>query len=130
MTRPLPTPPRDPRLDELFARYWDDALSDAEAAELDRRLATDPAARDWFRFLSLQAAVAAEGSAVARVNGPAASGRAGRGGACCDTSGRGWRPASPPWSSADGSGPMTRPSRSGWRTPAARCWCGTRTAGP
>ena len=65
MTRP-PTPPRDPRLDELFVRYWENALGDAEAVELDRRLATDPAARDWFRFLSLQATVAADGAAVAR----------------------------------------------------------------
>jgi hypothetical protein len=74
VTRPLPTPPRDPRLDELFARYWENALGDAEAAELDRRLAADPAARDWFRFLSLQAAVAAEGSAVARVGAAPAGG--------------------------------------------------------
>jgi ferric-dicitrate binding protein FerR (iron transport regulator) len=74
VSRPLPTPPRDPRLDELFARYWDNALSDAEAAELDRRLASDPAARDWFRFLSLQAAVVAEGSAVARVSAVPAGG--------------------------------------------------------
>jgi hypothetical protein len=58
----------------LFVRYWDNALGEAEAAELDRRLATDPAAREWFRVLSLQAAVAAEGAAVARVNAPVRSG--------------------------------------------------------
>ncbi len=59
------TPPRDPRLDELFVRYWDDALTDAEAAELGRRLSADPAAREWFQFLCLQAVAAAELPAVA-----------------------------------------------------------------
>lgn len=57
-----PTP--DPRLDVLFVRYWDDALTNAEAAELERRLSSNPADRDWFRFLTLQAVTAAEFSAV------------------------------------------------------------------
>jgi len=61
-----PDPDRSPRLDELFVRYWDDALTDAEAAELERRLTADPADRDWFRLLTLQAVTAAELSAVAR----------------------------------------------------------------
>jgi ferric-dicitrate binding protein FerR (iron transport regulator) len=59
-------PHRDPRLDELFVRYWDNALTEAETAELERRLASDPADRDWFRLLTLQAVAAAELSAVAR----------------------------------------------------------------
>lgn len=56
----------DPRLDELFVRYWDDALTDAEAAELEQRLLSDPSARERFRLLSLQAVTAAELTAVAR----------------------------------------------------------------
>jgi hypothetical protein len=65
-------PNPDRRLDELFIRYWDDALTDAESAELERRLAADPAARDWFRFLALQVVTAADVSAVARAGVSAA----------------------------------------------------------
>jgi ferric-dicitrate binding protein FerR (iron transport regulator) len=61
-----PGPPRDTRLDELFVRYWDDILTDAEASELERRLAAHPADREWFRFLTLQAVATADLSAVAR----------------------------------------------------------------
>lgn len=57
----------DTRLDELFVRYWDNALTDGEAAELDRLLVSDPAAREWFRTLSLQAVTAAEVSSVHRL---------------------------------------------------------------
>ena len=54
----------DAQLEYLFVPYWDDTLTDAQAAALERRLRTDPAAREWFRVLSLQAATAAELSAV------------------------------------------------------------------
>lgn len=50
----------DPRLEDLFIRYWDDTLTDDEREELDRRLATDTAAREWFRTLHLQAVTSAE----------------------------------------------------------------------
>ena len=50
----------DPRLEDLFVRYWDNTLTDDEAAELERQLATDPAAREWFRTLGVQAVTAAE----------------------------------------------------------------------
>jgi ferric-dicitrate binding protein FerR (iron transport regulator) len=53
------TPP-DLRLAELFVRYWDDALTAAETAELEERLATDPAAREWFQVFTLQAVAAAD----------------------------------------------------------------------
>lgn len=59
--------PPDPRLEDLFVRYWDDALTDAEAAELERALLDHPDARDWFRFLCLQATTAAELSSVHRL---------------------------------------------------------------
>ncbi len=62
--------PPDPRLDVLFARYWDNVLTDTELHELEQRLATDPAARDWFRFLCLQATTIGDLSAVARVEAP------------------------------------------------------------
>lgn len=50
----------DRRLDELFVRYWDNALSQAEANELETILANDPGARGWFQMLVAQAVVAAE----------------------------------------------------------------------
>jgi hypothetical protein len=53
-------PSPDPRLTDLFVRYWDGALTPAEHAELARRLAADPAARAEFRTLSVQAVAAAE----------------------------------------------------------------------
>ena len=53
-------PPLDPRLTELFVRYWDNSLSPTEADELQQRLAADPAAREAFQFLSFQAVTAAE----------------------------------------------------------------------
>jgi ferric-dicitrate binding protein FerR (iron transport regulator) len=49
---------------ELFVRYWDNALSPAEADELAELLKTDPAARDLFQFLSTQVVAAAELPAV------------------------------------------------------------------
>src|SRR5262249_486497 len=53
-------PHLDPRLTDLFVRYWDNALSLAEADDLRQRLAADPAAREAFQFLSFQAVTAAE----------------------------------------------------------------------
>ena len=50
----------DPRLDELFVRYWDNVLTPAETDELAQLLATDPAARDWFQFLCVQAVASAD----------------------------------------------------------------------
>jgi|GEM_PF-3174785 len=49
-----------PRLDELFVRYWDNALTPAEADELAALLASDPGAREWFQFLAAQAVASAE----------------------------------------------------------------------
>ena len=40
------SPSPDPRLTDLFVRYWDNALAPAEHDELAARLAADPAARD------------------------------------------------------------------------------------
>ena len=54
----------DPRLEELFIRHWDDLLTDAESEELERRLANDPVAREWFRTLHLQAVTSAELASV------------------------------------------------------------------
>jgi hypothetical protein len=48
------------RLDELFVRYWDGILTDAEAQELEHLLATDPESRDCFQLLCLQAVAAAD----------------------------------------------------------------------
>ena len=53
-------PVLDLRLGELFGRYWDNALTPTEAEELESRLATDPAAREWFRLLVLQAVAVAD----------------------------------------------------------------------
>jgi ferric-dicitrate binding protein FerR (iron transport regulator) len=72
------SPPSDHRLDELFVRYWDNALTGAEAAELEQRLAADPLAREWFQLLCLQAVVTAELPAVTAP--PAPRGRAGAAG--------------------------------------------------
>ncbi|HUR52487.1 MAG TPA: hypothetical protein VMZ71_00010 [Gemmataceae bacterium] len=54
----------DSRLEDLFVRYWDNTLTDAEGAELERLLSSDPAAREWFRTLSLQAVTSAELASV------------------------------------------------------------------
>jgi ferric-dicitrate binding protein FerR (iron transport regulator) len=54
----------DSRLDELFVRYWDNALSQAEVDELSAMLANDPVAREWFQILIAQAVVAAELTSV------------------------------------------------------------------
>ncbi|AWM41330.1 FecR protein [Gemmata obscuriglobus] len=56
----------EPRLTELFVRYWDDTLTPAEADELERLLATDAGARDGFQFLCVQAVAVAELPAVSR----------------------------------------------------------------
>lgn len=53
------TPP-DRRLDDLLVRYWDDTLTAGEAAELNRALADDPAARDRFRTFCLYAVAIGE----------------------------------------------------------------------
>lgn len=48
------------RVEELFVRYWDNVLSPTETDELAEILASDPAALDWFQFLSAQAVASAE----------------------------------------------------------------------
>ena len=58
------TPPFDPRLDELFVRYWDDALTDAEAEHLERLLVADPVVRERFTHFAQQAVIAAHTTAV------------------------------------------------------------------
>lgn len=50
----------EPRLEELFVRYWDNTLTAAETAELEQLLETDPAARDGFARLVQQAVIAAD----------------------------------------------------------------------
>ena len=55
----------DPRLTDLFVRYWDNALTPAEHDELATRLAGDPAARAEFQSLSVQVVTAAEVGALA-----------------------------------------------------------------
>jgi ferric-dicitrate binding protein FerR (iron transport regulator) len=52
--------PRDPALDRLFARYWDDTLTADEWVELNARLEADADARQWFREVCVQAVAAAE----------------------------------------------------------------------
>jgi len=54
----------DPRLTDLFVRYWDNALTLADQEELTRRLAADPVARGEFRQLSIQAVAVAEAGHV------------------------------------------------------------------
>lgn len=53
-------PRPDDRLADLFIRYWDDALAPAEADELARALAADPAAREAFAAFVRQAVAAAD----------------------------------------------------------------------
>jgi hypothetical protein len=65
--------PSEGRFDELFVRYWDDRLTDAEAGELSALLRADPLARDWFRMNSLHAVAAADLRAGS--SGPAAARR-------------------------------------------------------
>jgi ferric-dicitrate binding protein FerR (iron transport regulator) len=59
------TPQPEYRLEELFVRYWDGALTPAEAGEFERLLAADPVARERFQSFCLQAVAAAEQPAVA-----------------------------------------------------------------
>jgi hypothetical protein len=54
------TPHLDLALIELFLRYWDDALTPAEADELEQRLAADPTAREWFQAITRQAVAAVD----------------------------------------------------------------------
>jgi hypothetical protein len=61
------TLPPDPRIADLFARYWDDALTPVERDELNARLATVPAAREAFQAYLVQAVAAAEAGPVAPV---------------------------------------------------------------
>jgi hypothetical protein len=63
----------DPRIADLFARYWDDALTPAERDELAARLAGDPVAREEFQAFLVQAVAAAEASPAAPAR-PARSG--------------------------------------------------------
>lgn len=51
---------RDPSLDRLFARYWDDSLSTAEFETLNARLEADPIARRWFREMCTHSVAAGE----------------------------------------------------------------------
>ena len=69
MTVPESRPP-SPRMEELFLRYWDNSLTSAEATELDRWLADDPAVRDQFNELVMQTVAICEFHAVSRP-GPA-----------------------------------------------------------
>jgi len=63
---------RDPALDHLIARYWDDTLTADERAVLNARLESDPEARRWFREYCLQAVVAGEVAVPAEsLNSPA-----------------------------------------------------------
>jgi ferric-dicitrate binding protein FerR (iron transport regulator) len=73
-------PPDDTPLEELFLAYWDDALTDAQSAELTRRLATDPHAREAFEAYCLHAVIAADLPAPepAAAEAPAAGVRRGR----------------------------------------------------
>jgi hypothetical protein len=50
----------DHRLDELFVRYWDNALTPAEADELATLLAADPRAMELFQLYCVQAVTVAE----------------------------------------------------------------------
>ena len=111
----------DDRLDDLFVRYWDNALTPAELAELAERLRADPAERDRFRLLCLHAVAAGEQTAVARTAvgppPPATLGGPSRA-ACPEILGAGWRPGSPRASPGGGCGPRAGPAWSGWRPPA------------
>ena len=69
-------PSPDPRLTDLFVRYWDGALTPSQHEELAARLAADPAARAEFRLLSVQAVAAAE--AAVPIGPPAPAGRPAR----------------------------------------------------
>jgi ferric-dicitrate binding protein FerR (iron transport regulator) len=79
MSKPL----EDTPLEELFLAYWDDGLTDAQAAELTRRLTSDPQAREAFEAYCLNAVVAADLPRAeptpqsAPAQAPAASGRRG-----------------------------------------------------
>ena len=44
----------------MFVRYWENDLSEADAAEFERRLVVDPVAREEFQLFCLQAMVSAE----------------------------------------------------------------------
>jgi ferric-dicitrate binding protein FerR (iron transport regulator) len=70
-----PLPP-ERRFDELFVRYWDDRLTDAELAELSSLLTADPLARDWFRLNSLHAVAAADLRSAVPTASPPSSHRA------------------------------------------------------
>jgi fibronectin-binding autotransporter adhesin len=52
--------PTDAALEALFLAYWDHALTDDQAAELTRRLATDPQVRKEFEAYCLTAVIAAD----------------------------------------------------------------------
>ena len=52
-------------IDDLFVRYWDNSLTDAQAEEFARMLRDDPAARQHFQILCLQATAAADAASPA-----------------------------------------------------------------
>jgi ferric-dicitrate binding protein FerR (iron transport regulator) len=53
------------RLEDLFPRYWDSALTSPELAELEQILTSDPEARHSFLMLSMQVVAPVELSAIA-----------------------------------------------------------------
>jgi ferric-dicitrate binding protein FerR (iron transport regulator) len=53
------------RLEDLFPRYWDSALTSPELAEFERILTSDPEARQSFLMLSMQVVAPVELSAIA-----------------------------------------------------------------
>src|SRR5262249_51980472 len=57
---PMNESPEESSLEELFLAYWDNTLTDAQAAELNRRLAIDAEARDAFEAFCLHAVAAAD----------------------------------------------------------------------
>lgn len=58
----------DPRLEELFLRYWDDKLHADELAELEARLTANPQEQDSFNQLCLQAAMVVDHLATNHVD--------------------------------------------------------------
>src|SRR5437868_3156964 len=52
------------RLEDLFPRYWDSALTSSELAEFEQILTTDPEARQVLLLLSMQVVAPVELSAI------------------------------------------------------------------
>lgn len=53
-------------LDDLFVRYWENSLTEVQAAELEQQLSSDPQAREEFHLFCLQAVAAGELSSVSQ----------------------------------------------------------------